>query len=92
MAWQVKAQHLDKRLGMVIVHLHEPESGAEHRLQICVGADSCPLCGHVHIKTNLGQVDARAILARELEQLQADHAQQEAYARKFNIQVRKKAK
>lgn len=89
MSWEVKLQQLDKRLGMVIIHLHEPDSRAEHKLQIMVGHDACPHCGHLTLKTNTGDLDPRALLAEEMKLLEASHAQQDAFARKHGIPLRR---
>lgn len=95
MAWQKKntAEHkefLDLRTGMHIVPVHEPDSGAEHKLQIQTGHDSCSLCGHVKPKTNLDEIDAKKLIADELTALNLSHSNQRAYARRHGVPVRSK--
>lgn len=93
MSWQKKndPQHkelLDLRTGMHIIPLHEPDSGAEHKLQIETVHDSCPLCGHVKPKTNLGEIDAKKLITDEIAALNLSHNNQRAYARKHSVPVR----
>lgn len=87
MSWQVSRQHVDKALGHDIIHLHEPQSGAEHIIQIIVGHQSCPVCGHVRPKTDLGDIDRHAIIAQEIANLELSHANAEAWARKHRIPI-----
>jgi hypothetical protein len=95
MAWQKKhtTEHkevLDLRQGMHIVPLHDPESGAEHKLQIRTGHEltSCPLCGHVVPCTSLGEIDIQKHIADEIAALELSHANQRAYAAKHKVPVR----
>lgn len=95
MAWQKKntPQHkefLDLRTGFHIVPLHEPDTGAEHMLQIQTGHDSCPHCGGVKPKTNLGEIDAKKIIADHIDALNLSHSNQRAYARRHGVPVRGK--
>jgi hypothetical protein len=90
MAWQKKKEFLDLRTGMHVIHLHEPESKAEHIIQINVGHESCPHCGHVKPQTNLEAFDAHKIVAEEIELLEKNHAAATAYAAKHKVPVRGK--
>jgi hypothetical protein len=92
MAWQVKEQHVDLSLGRHYIVLHEPISGAEHHIAVYVGHDSCALCGHASPKTNTGDLDMKAILKKEIEALEASHAQTAAHARKHNVPILKAGK
>jgi hypothetical protein len=76
MSWKVVREHVDKRLGQHIVHFEERESGAQHRLQIFLGAD-------------LDGLDPKQLIADELKALQAKHDAMDAYAKKHRIAVRK---
>lgn len=87
MAWQVKSQHVDKALGHHVVILHDPSINAGHVLQIIVGHESCPVCGHVKIAENVNELSPREIIAQEVANLEAAHAQSHEYARKHNIPV-----
>lgn len=93
MAWQKKntAEHkeiLDLRTGMHVVPLHDPVSGAEHKLQINVGHDSCPHCGHCMPKTNLDELDVPKLIAEEIASLSASHANIRKYAQKHGVPMR----
>ena len=87
MSWQMKDQHLDKALGRHYVTLHKPETGAEHHLIVLVGHDSCPACGHVTPKDNVGDLDFKAILKSEMAALEESHAQAHKYAAKHGVPV-----
>lgn len=93
MAWQKKGQDfVDPRTGYHVIPLIEAESGAEHKLQITVGHDSCPHCGTVSPKTNLGEIDTQAIIAGEIASLNMSHGLIQEYAKKHRVAVRKDPK
>lgn len=92
MSWKLDSLDFDGEISHVVAKISHSETGAQHRLQIAAGFDHCPHCGHVVPKNNLGQIDIRAIIARELESLERAHAQDIAWIRKHNIPARKKAK
>jgi hypothetical protein len=83
--------YFDAATGHVVAKMSH-ENGAQHRLQIIGGFDSCPHCGHVVPKNNLGEVDIRAILAAELAAFEKAQADTGAWVRKFNVPLKKKAK
>lgn len=85
MAWQVKEQYLDEAMGHHVIHLHDPEVGALHVLQIIVNHDACPLCGHVSPKTNLGDIDVKAIIAEELQNLEKSRENERSHARTHRL-------
>jgi hypothetical protein len=82
MSWQVKEQFIDKALSQHYIKLHDPDSGAEHHLIIHIGPDSCPLCGHVTPKTNLGEIEPQALIKVEIENLEKAKAAAKNYALK----------
>jgi hypothetical protein len=88
MSWDVVSQHIDKQLGHHIIHLQDAWSKSRHIIQIMIGKDHCPLCGHVHPKTNTGELDVRAIIARNVEALETVHANIDAHAKKWGVAVR----
>lgn len=95
MSWQKKntAEHkevLDLRTGMHIIPLIEPETGAEHKIQVVTGHEFCHHCGHVKPQTSLEEIDTQKIIADEIEALNVSHANQRAYAEKHNVTVRSK--
>jgi hypothetical protein len=87
--WQRVKHHVDKALGMHIFHFEEALSGAKHRLQILIGYDSCPLCGHIWPKTNTGEINPFDYEARELAALHAVHANMDHYAKRTGAPVKK---
>ena len=88
MAWAKQTEHLDLRTGYHVITLSDPETGHTHKLQIQIGADSCPHCGHVRPKTNLGQIDPKRHIEEELTALTKSHTEQRLYAAKHNVRVR----
>lgn len=93
MSWQKKRtpQHkeiMDLRSGMHIVPLYEPESGAEHVLQIQTGHDYCPHCGSVKPKDSLGEIDTAKLIADQIAALNTSHRNQREYARKRGVPIR----
>lgn len=88
--WIVTDQVVDHQLGMHIVHLEDSLTKAQHKLQICIGADSCPHCGHVVPKTNTGELDPRALIAAETAALEQVHADINRYAKTHKVRARKR--
>lgn len=92
MAWQKKnteehKEMVDLRTGMHLIPLIEPNSGAEHRLQIVIGHDACAACGHVKPKTNTDEIDPKQHIKQEMTALEQSHANQRAYAKKHGVPV-----
>lgn len=88
MSWQRKTHHIIKAIGMHIFHMEEPVSGAQHKLQICIGHDSCPLCGHVMPKDNLGKIDPFDYERRELMALELSHANIDTYGKRTHTPIK----
>lgn len=93
MAWQKKntAEHkefVDLGHGMHVIPLHDPVSGAEHKLQIVVGHDHCTHCGHVSSRSGLDEIDVKGHVQQQIDELNLSHDNQRAYARKHGIPVR----
>ena len=86
--WQKKDEFVDLRTGMHVITLTEPISAAEHKLQIEIGANSCPHCGHITPKTNLGDLDVAGHVAAEIASLRKAHADGQAYAAKHRVKAR----
>jgi len=73
MSWQKKKEHIDLRTGMHVVHLHNPDTKGEHILQLNIGHNSCPHCGHVKVQDKLEAFDIHQIVAAEIELLNQNH-------------------
>lgn len=89
MSYQIKTQHVNVGEGHHYIVLHDPETGAEHHVMIRTGHDSCPTCGHVKPKDNLGALDLKAIVKEEIGNLEKAKAQTKEWARKHNIPLLK---
>jgi hypothetical protein len=83
--YQLHTQHLDIASGMHVIELRD-ERGNRHLLQIAVGHDACPACGHVHAKDILG--DPKASMAAVVEQLDKSQASMLAYAQEHGLAVK----
>lgn len=76
MSWQIKHEHVDKRTGQHVIRLHEPNSGAEHLLQIYLTEEAV-----------LNNPKER--IAAEIAALEAAHQRFEDYARKHRVPVKR---
>lgn len=85
MAFEIKEQYLDLHTGMHVIRLHHPESKREHLVQVHVGLDACPACGHV---TPREDFDASAHVAETIEKLDDHHAQILAYAARHRVPIK----
>lgn len=85
--YNVHSQHLDLASGFHVIELRD-EKGHTHIVQIAVGADSCPACGHAHPKDYLGQIDPKAMVAEVNANLNKSQADMLAYARKHGIPIK----
>lgn len=89
MSWSKVREHIDHQIGMHVIHLEHAFTKAQHKLQIWLGMDACPLCGHVVPKTNTGELDPHAFVAQEIAALERVHGNIEAYARKHRVPIRR---
>lgn len=87
MAYQLHQQYLDTASGFHVIELRD-ERGNRHILQIGVGHDSCPACGAVHPKTNLGELDPTAAIVAHNESLNSSLENMLAYAKAHGLTVK----
>jgi hypothetical protein len=80
-------QYLDTKSGFHVIELRD-ERGNRHLLQLAVGRDTCPACGAVHPKNNLGELDPSAAIARVQNELNTSQQQMLAYAGKHGLKLR----
>jgi hypothetical protein len=85
--YSLQQQYLDTASGFHMIELRD-ERGNRHLLQLAVGRDSCPACGTVHPKNNLGELDPAAAIARALYGLNTSQQQMLAYAGKHGLKLR----
>ena len=57
-------------------------------IQLAIGCDSCPACGAVHPKDNLGALDPSAAIAQVNEALNTSQQQMLNYAGKHGLRVK----
>lgn len=87
MAYAIHEQYLDRRSGFHLIELRD-EAKRQHFVQIAVGFDACPACGHVTPKDSLGEIDPKALVAEVNVQLDAANANLAAYAEKHKLRVK----
>lgn len=87
MPYQIHSQHLDLGAGFHIAELRD-EYGNRHLVQLATGHDTCVACGSVHRKEGLEELDPRALINAVLDELNASHDSQKAYAKKHGITVK----
>lgn len=86
MSFQIHEQYLDLESGHHVVKLRDGKK--EHIVQWPVGIDSCPTCGHVHPKTNLDEIDPKAMVAEVIESINQSHTNMHEYAKKHGIPIK----
>lgn len=84
--------YLHKARGMYVAHLEHKETGSEHKLQIMVGKEACPHCGHVTPKNNLGEFDPNKLHIAEIKQLNEDDRRMSAWASHHKVPIHKARK
>ena len=85
--YNLHTQYLDLARGFHVIELRD-QRGNRHLLQLAVGADCCPACGHVHPKDNLGSMDPAAAVAQVTEALNTSQQQMLAYAARHGLTVK----
>lgn len=71
------------------MHVIELRDGEKiHLVQIAVGHNSCIACGRVHPKTNLDELDPKAMVAQVVESLNSSHTNMHEYAKKHGIPIK----
>ena len=87
MGFSIHAQHVDMDSGHHVVELRD-ERGNRQFVQITLKHDTCIACGRVKPKDNLGELDPKALIAAELERLNASHAAMMEYAAKHGLKIK----
>ncbi|HEV2274435.1 MAG TPA: hypothetical protein VGR96_09730 [Acidobacteriaceae bacterium] len=85
--FQLHTQYVDAASGFHVIELRD-EKGTAHVIQIAVGHASCPACGHVTPKDNLGEIDPKAVVAKVNAALDRSQQNLLTYARKHNLKIR----
>jgi hypothetical protein len=85
--YNLHSQHLDLASGFHVIELRD-ERGNRHVLQLAVGADNCPACGHVQPKDALDALDPAAAVAQVNEALNTSQRQMLSYAAKHRLAVK----
>lgn len=86
MAFSIHEEYIDSASGFHVIKLRDGKK--EHVLQIGIGHCSCPACGAVHPKTNLGELDPKAATEAVIAALNESHIGMTEYAKKHGIPVK----
>jgi hypothetical protein len=86
MAYQIQEQHIDLESGFHVIILKDGKRS--HIVQIAIGADACPACGHLTPKDNLGQIDPKSMVAAVNESLNKSQMDMLEYAKRHGIPVK----
>jgi len=84
--FEVTEQYLDTASGFHVIKLRHGKT--EHIVQIAVGHDTCPACGRVAPKDNLGELDPKAMVQGVQDDMNKSLQAQLAYAKKHGIPIR----
>jgi hypothetical protein len=85
--YSLHQQYLDLGAGFHVIELRD-ERGNRHFIQLAIGHDSCPACGAVHPKDNLGALDPAAAVAHVNHALDTSQQQMLNYAAKHGLRVK----
>jgi hypothetical protein len=85
--YSLHQQYLDLASGFHVIELRD-ERGHRHLIQLAIGHDSCPACGTVHAKDNLGALDPAAAARQISDALNTSQQQMLTYAAKHGLTVK----
>jgi len=92
MSWRKKSgpehDHINGLTGAHHIRLENTVTGADHHIQIMLGAEHCAHCKRPHPKDDLGVVDPKAIVAEAIEMLNGNHNAVLEYAAKHGIHIK----
>lgn len=83
--WALHREFFDHGSGMHVMHLRNSATGHMYIMQVHLGADECPHCGHKVAKDNVGGIDARAEMQHQLDTLNRMHQDHVAYIDRHKI-------
>jgi uncharacterized protein (UPF0212 family) len=86
MSYRIHEQYVDMASGFHVIELRDGKK--VHFVQISVGADACPACGHVTPKNNLAELDPKALVAEINQGLDKSQEAMTAYAKKHGLTVK----
>jgi hypothetical protein len=85
MPFTVHEQHVDISLGMHVIEIRDGKSS--EIVQIALRNHSCPACGVLYSKTELGEIDPKAMVAALIEERNASQDAMREYAKKHGLKV-----
>jgi hypothetical protein len=85
--YSLHQQYLDLASGFHVIELRD-ERGHRHLIQLAIGHDTCPACGTVHAKDNLGALDPAAAIRQTSAALNTSQQQMLTYAAKHGLTVK----
>jgi len=91
MSWKKRDHFLDRKQGMHVVTLHDPETKAVHLLQVNLGhaLSSCPHCGHVkEAGMDIDAFDIEKYVQEQIAELDRIHGKVKTYGERHKIPAR----
>ena len=85
--FRIHSQHIDSGSGYHLIELRD-ERGNRHMMQIAIGHGSCPACGAVYPKDNLGEIDPAAAVTSVSAGLNRSRENMAAYAARHGVRVK----
>ena len=85
--YSLHQQYLDLASGFHVIELRD-ERGHRHLIQLAIGHDTCPACGMVHAKDNLGALDPAGAVQQVTSALNTSQQQMLTYAAKHGLMVK----
>jgi hypothetical protein len=85
--YAIHEQFVDTKSGMHVIRLRRNTDGHEHLVQIFIGHDGCPACGHVRAGDGTG-LDPGKVVADVITDLAASYLGMLDYAQKHGVSIR----
>ena len=87
MSYQVHKQYVDLESGFHVVELRD-ERGHKHIAQIALAGETCPACGRLTPKDNLGELNPSALIGEVNADRNLEQRNMVEYARKHGISIK----
>lgn len=86
MAYQLHDQYIDSASNFHVIELRD-ERGNKHLLQIAIGHEACPLCGHATVRDH-EDIDVKAITADVISTLGESENAIKAHAARHGVRIK----
>jgi hypothetical protein len=86
--YEIHEQFVDTKSAMHVLRLRRNTDGHEHLVQIFIGHDGCPACGHVRAGGDGAGLDPGKVVADVIKDLEASYLGMLDYAKKHKVPIR----